>query len=69
MPKRISVTQENNKGRNEAFHDNFKNINMSRREFASRIKAGEYPNYHVRSVNGLDTSVSNPDKTKNNNLG
>ena len=69
MPKRISVTRESNTGRNECFHDNFTNTNMTRQQFVNQIKQGYYQNYHVRNINGVDTPVSNPDKTRNNNLG
>ena len=69
MPKRITVTNESNTGRNENFHDNFFNLDMDRKQFVKQIKQGIYPNYHVRNINGIDTPVSNPDKTRNNNLG
>lgn len=41
---------------------------MSRSQFVQKIKQGNYPNYHIRKVNGIDTPVSNPDKSENNNL-
>lgn len=69
MPKRVSVKLESETGRNERFHDNFKNRDMSRTQFVDRIKRGEYENYHVRTINGVETPVSNPDKNRNNNLG
>lgn len=69
MPKRITVTKESSTGRNERFHDNFTDTNMTRNQFVNQIKQGNYPNYHVRSINGVDTPVSNPDRTRNNNLG
>ncbi len=69
MPKRITVTQESNTGRNERFHDNFTGVNMTRNQFVNQIKQGNYENYHVRNINGVDTPVSNPDNTRNNNLG
>lgn len=68
MPKRITVTSEQN-GRNETFHDNFRGNNMTREQFVQQIREGNYPNYHIRNINGVDTPVSNPDKTRNNNLG
>lgn len=68
MPKRVTVTQESNTGRNERFHDNFTGINMTRNQFVNQIKQGNYQNYHVRNINGVDTPVSNPDRTRNNNL-
>jgi hypothetical protein len=69
MPKRVTVTQESNSGRNERFHDNFSGSNMTRKQFVREIERGNYPNYHIREINGEKTHVSNPDKTDNNNLG
>ena len=68
MPKRISVTKESQTGRNEQFKDNYENKLMNRTEFVKNIENGKYDNYHVRIINGVKTPVSNPDKTKNNNL-
>ncbi|EIL7052414.1 hypothetical protein ABZZ59_002257 [Listeria monocytogenes] len=68
MPKRVTVTSEDGSGRNKNFHDNFKDKDMTREQFVKEIKQGNYKNYHVRNVNGVDTPVSNPDKTRNNNL-
>lgn len=69
MAKRISVTKESGTGRNERFRDNKTNKEMSRTEFVSEIKKGNFDNYHVRIVDGKQTPVSNPDKSENNNLG
>lgn len=66
--KRVSVIKESGSGRNQQFHDNFKDKNMSRAQFVRGIKGGEYDNYHIRKINGIDTPVSNPDASKNNNL-
>ena len=68
MPKRITVTSENNTGRNELFHDNYKGIDMTRAQFVNEIERGNYTNYHVRNINDIKTPVSNPDPTRNNNL-
>ena len=59
MRKRITVTSETSTGRNERFHDNFTGTDMTRSQFVNQIKQG----------NGVPTPVSNPDKTRNNNLG
>ncbi|MDG5852487.1 hypothetical protein [Clostridium beijerinckii] len=67
--KRITVTQETNTGRNTKFHDNYTGANMTRNQFVNQIKSGNYTNYHVRDINGVQTPVSNPDKSTNNNLG
>jgi hypothetical protein len=68
MPKRVKVTNENKSGRNTNFYDNFSNKDMTRGQFVKEINSGNYPNYHTREINGVKTPVSNPDKTKNNNL-
>lgn len=68
MPKRIKVTQEDKKGRNQQFHDNFNGKDMTRQQFVNEIRNDNYPNYHVRIINDIPTPVSNPDNSKNNNL-
>lgn len=67
--KRVSVTSSTTTGRNQNFHDNYTGKNMTRNQFVREIKNGNYENYHVRNINGLDTPVSNPDNSSNNNLG
>ena len=69
MPKRISVTQESETGRNQKFHDNYTDANMTRAGFVRAIEAGNYPNYHIREINGIKTPASNPDQSERNNLG
>jgi hypothetical protein len=66
--KRVRVTQETETGRNQRFHDPDKDKYMSRTEFVERIQGGQYPDYHVRKVHGLNTPVSNPDRSEGNNL-
>jgi hypothetical protein len=68
MPKRITTTRESDTGRNERFHDNFTNRDMTRGQFVREIESGNYDNYHVRNINGVKTPVSNPDGKANNNL-
>ncbi|MBA4406575.1 hypothetical protein C0389_04815 [bacterium] len=68
MPKRITVTQESDSGRNQQFQDNLKNKTMSRPEFVKEIEKGNYPNFHIRVINKVKTPVSNPDNSTNNNL-
>lgn len=68
MPKRVKVTSESDSGRNQRFHDNFKDTDMTRSQFVKEIQGGNYSNYHVRNINGVKTPVSNPDRSKNNNL-
>lgn len=66
--KRVTVTQESDSGRNERFHDNYTGEDMTRNQFVQRIKNGDYDNYHVRVINGVETPVSDPDSNTNNNL-
>ncbi len=68
MPKRITVINESDSGRNETFRDNRSGTIMSRAEFVRQIETERYENYHVRVVNGVKTPVSNPDRSENNNL-
>ena len=69
MPrKRITVTKESNSGRNQLFHDNYTGKDRTRGQFVREIESGNYDNYHVRRVNGVETPGSNPDNTTNNNL-
>ncbi|HEN5655601.1 TPA: DUF3892 domain-containing protein, partial [Legionella pneumophila] len=43
---------------------------MTRAQFVKKIEGGQYNGvYHVRTINGVKTPVSNPDKDSNNNLG
>lgn len=67
--KRVSVTVENESGRNQRFHDNVTGEDFSRAQFVHRIEHGHYGAYHVRVVNGVKTPASNPDSSENNNLG
>lgn len=68
MPKRISVTNESDTGRNERFRDNYTGADMTRSQFVTQINKGNYENYHVRNINGVATPVSNPDRSSRNNL-
>lgn len=69
MKKRITVLQENQKGRNEKFKDNITKKIMTRTQFVKEIENGNYKEYHIRKINNIKTPVSNPDKNENNNLG
>ncbi len=69
MGKRISVISESETGRNQTFRDNLTRTVMTRTDFVRQIKAGTYPNFHVRVVGGLKTPASNPDDSEVNNLG
>lgn len=69
MPKRINVTKESDTGRNLEFHDNFTGKDMTRGQFVKEINNGNYGNYTVKKINNVDTPVSKPDSSRNNNLG
>lgn len=69
MPKRIKVTKESVTGRNLEFHDNFTGKDMTRSQFVKEINNGNYDSYTVKKINNLDTPVSKPDDSRNNNLG
>lgn len=64
--KPIKVISENKNGRNLRFKVGQKT--MSRARLAKSIDNGNHPGYHNRMINGVKTPVSNPDKSKNNNL-
>ncbi|WP_311376165.1 DUF3892 domain-containing protein [Anaerococcus lactolyticus] len=68
MLKRVKTTSQSTTGRNTHFKDTKSGRYMTRQDFVKAIKAGNYSNYHVRMINGVATPVSNPDKSKNNNL-
>ena len=42
---------------------------MSRAVFVREIEHDNYPDYHVRVINGVKTPCSNPDGNPKNNLG
>lgn len=69
MARRVRVTEESDSGRNQRFFDPVRHRSMSRAKFVQAIGQGKYPDYHVRRINGVKTPVSNPDKTKSDNLG
>ncbi len=68
MAKSVKVTVEDDSGRNQRFHDVKTGKDMSRVGFVKEIEQGNFPDYHVRKMNGLKTPVSNPDKSESNNL-
>ncbi len=69
MAKRIKVISESESGKNIMFYDNYTHKTMTRNQFVNEIKNGNYENYHIRNINGIDTPCSNPDSSTNNNLG
>ena len=69
MARKVEVTRESESGRNERFKDVDNGRYMDSKAFVKAIENGTYPDYHVRNINGIDTPVSNPDKSSMNNLG
>lgn len=67
--RRVKVIQEDDSGRNERFKDCTSGNEMTRNQFVREIKKGNYEEYYVRKINGLDTPVSKPDGNEKNNLG
>ena len=65
----IKVIKQNDTGRNTHFQDTRTGQTFTRAGLVKEINQGNYQDLHVRKVNGLNTPVSNPDKSKNNNLG
>jgi hypothetical protein len=65
---RLIATKENDTGRNTHFQDSLTGENMTRAQTVKKIKKGEYDDFHIRKINGLDTPVSNPDSDTENNL-
>lgn len=68
MSKRpkLTVTRESKTGLNTHFRNDSGKI-LTRGQIADNIK--NYPDYHVMNKDGKRIIRSNPDKSKNNNLG
>ena len=58
----VKKSKETSTGRNTHFE-------MTRTEFVKQIKKGNFPDHHVRIINGVETPCSNPNNTKKDNLG
>ncbi len=65
----MKVTKESSSGRNLEFQKKGGGPKISRVKFSKQIKEGKHPDYTVKKINGLDTPVSKPDNSENNNLG
>lgn len=66
---KVFVVKESKKGKNLNYFDIEKSLILSRSEFISEIKMGNYPFYEIRIVKGDETPVSKKDKNIPNNLG
>ena len=69
MFKRLSVVKESPTGRNLVFRDNRTGLVAIGKVYVDKILNGGYGQYHIRTINGKLTIVSNPDKSLTNNLG
>ena len=66
---KVYVVKESKKGKNMSYFDFEKSIILSRNEFITEIKLGNYPFYEIRIIKGDETPVSKKDKKMLNNLG
>lgn len=67
----VKCIKENDTGRNILFQNIGNHEIMDRKTFVSRIKNPSsiyHQDYVVKKINGIETPVSKPDNTKNNNL-
>lgn len=69
IKNKVFVVKESKKGKNLSYFDFEKSLILSRSEFISEIKTGNYPFYEIRVVKGDETPVSRKDKNIPNNLG
>lgn len=66
---KLFVVKESKKGKNLSYFDFEKSVILSKSEFISEIKIGNYPFYEIRIIKGDETPVSKKDKNIPNNLG
>lgn len=69
MAKNVRSITQNLTGRNINFKDVSSGAKMTRSQFVSKIENNKYSDYHIRTINGIKTPCSNPDKSERNNLG
>lgn len=65
----VIVIQESESGENTLFFDLSAKKVLTKAEFILAIKAGKYPNYSYRIVDGREIPVSKKDRYNFNNLG
>ncbi len=66
--KPVIVLKESKTGRNERFYDLASKEPMTRSEFVSKIRGGQYPGYKTIRMYGKATPFSRPDGSVSNNL-
>lgn len=64
---RLKVVQESKTGLNQKFLDTKTGQILNRGDVVKNIE--KYPGYHVMKRDGKNIVRSNPDRSKNNNLG
>lgn len=69
MAKNVRSITQNSTGRNITFKDISSGTKMTRSQFVTKIENNKYSDYHVRTINGIKTPCSNPDRSERNNLG
>lgn len=69
MAKNVRSITQNSTGRNINYKDVSSGAKMTRSQFVSKIENNKYSDYHIRTINGIKTPCSNPDKSERNNLG
>ena len=69
MAKNVRSITQNSTGRNITFKDISSGTKMTRSQFVTKIENNKYSDYHVRTINGIKTPCSNPDKSERNNWG
>ena len=69
MAKNVRSITQNSTGRNITFKNVSSGIKMTRSQFVTKIENNNYSDYHIRTINGIKTPCSNPDKSERNNLG
>jgi hypothetical protein len=69
LKDQVIVIKETKKGKNILYFDFANQIFLTRDDFVSKIKIGDYPKYEIRIVDGIEVPVSKKDSTITNNLG
>ena len=65
----VLVVEESETGKNLVFYDVDQKITLTKDEFVTRIRKGEYPGFTIKTIHGDETPVSNRDRFQFNNLG
>lgn len=68
----VIVIEKDEDGNNKRFKDINTGAEMTKNQFVKAIKKDEngyQEGYHIRTINGVETPVSNPNSKKSDNLG